>query len=144
MEFIIWLNAVGRGSKVVLVAYNGLRFDAKILLSKIIEFKLKKEFTNICIGFVDPFVMVKELYPNCPKKGQDAMMNHFKLHAKHEDQTHNAILDCNDLRRLTKKIYQEQSKKNPSEKSSQARFCMRYFQSIEDIAAENNAACVLS
>ena len=111
-EFIEWLRLVGSGTKVLLVAYNTFAFDAIILLKKMEEFGLLSQFVNVCQGFADPLVAARELYANLKSRKQDAMMKHFKLISPYESQSHNAIEDANDLRRLTFKMVQDHSKRN--------------------------------
>ena len=144
LEFIIWLRNQNHrsGSKVVLVAYNAIKFDTPILLKKIIEHNLKSEFLDTCSGFIDPFKAVCELYPGYRSKSQENMLKSFKLMAPHEFTSHNAIQDCNDLRRLTAKMTEEYVKKHPKKTAND--FYQKYFVSCQELNENMKHSCVIS
>ena len=135
LEFIIWLRNQNHrsGSKVVLVAYNAMKFDAPILLKKIFEQNLKSEFLDTCSGFIDPFKAVLKLYPGYRDKSQENMLKSFKLLAPHEFTSHNAIQDCNDLRRLTAKMAEDFLKKFPERTANDFYKKYLYFISCREL-----------
>ena len=114
LSFIIWLRKVsediGNGTKVVLVAYNAFRFDAKLLLQKIEENSLGSLFNAIVKGFIDPYVAVCELHPSLTSKSQENVLKYLKIYSDFKTQSHNALQDANDLRRLCKKLHSDYNK----------------------------------
>ena len=55
------------------------------------------------------------------------MLKSFKLLAPHESTAHNALQDCNDLRRLTVKMGEDYAKKHP--KNRWQDFLQMFFRS---------------
>jgi hypothetical protein len=56
------------------VAYNGFKFDGRILLKKLVDFGLLNAFANVVVGFVDPLVAAREHFRHLPSKTMEAMM----------------------------------------------------------------------
>lgn len=138
-EFVEWLRLVGSGTKVLLVAYNAFDFDAIILTKKMEEFGLTSQFFNVCQGFADPLIASRELYANLKSRRQDAMMKHFKLISHYENQSHNAIEDANDLRRLTFKMVEENSKNKRNHQGlTWKEFLGKYRRTIGDIKTSDS------
>ena len=146
LEFIIWLRNQNHrsGSKVVLVAYNAMKFDTPILLKKIIEHNLKSEFIDTCSGFIDPFKAVCKLYPGYRSKSQENMLKSLKLMAPHEFTSHNAIQDCNDLRRLTAKMAEDYVKKFPERTANDFYQKYLYFISCQELDEKMKHTCLVS
>ncbi|KAJ8678038.1 hypothetical protein QAD02_013825 [Eretmocerus hayati] len=56
------------GCPVILIAHNGFRFDAPILLKLIVSVGLLKQFTDVVAGFVDSWAIFKLLLPERKKE----------------------------------------------------------------------------
>ena len=88
-----------------------MKFDAVVLMKHIIQFELTSELRSVVYGFIDPFKTVCDLYPYQKYKGQEAMCKQFGILGGFDSQEHNALSDCNELRRLCKKLFEEFTKK---------------------------------
>ena len=111
-QFVIWLHNLFESSgskKVILIAYNAFSFDALILMKKLKENTLNDFFAQVCYGFADPLVLARDKYSNFPSRKMEYMLKHFNLLHEHNEQSHNAIMDAYDLRRLTFKFKEEDS-----------------------------------
>jgi DNA polymerase III alpha subunit (gram-positive type) len=117
LAFILWLNRIGSGSRVLLIAYNAFKFDACVLLKRLREHGLEQAFSNICRGFMDPLLVSRAFYKHLPSRRMEDMLKHFDLLANSGIQTHNAIQDANDLRRLTMKMAEDINLKENCRKS---------------------------
>eukprot|EP00093_Oithona_nana_P008114 08114.XXX_406698_407042_1 [CDS] Oithona nana genome sequencing. len=103
------------------------------------EFGLTSQFFNVCQGFADPLIASRELYANLKSRRQDAMMKHFKLISHYENQSHNAIEDANDLRRLTFKMVEENSKNKRNHQGlTWKEFLGKYRRTIADIKTSDS------
>jgi DNA polymerase III epsilon subunit-like protein len=97
-RFVDWLRD-DVGAPVALVAYNGHKFDAPVLLGQLDRFGL--EVDDVVATFVDPFVFVRDhgIDGGGGKRSQKDLMETFKVRSQGE--SHNAVYDAEDLRRLT-------------------------------------------
>ncbi len=56
------------------VAYNGFKFDGRILLKKIREYKVDKKLADVIVGFIDPLETSKEHFPQQQSRSMNSMM----------------------------------------------------------------------
>jgi hypothetical protein len=56
------------------VAYNGFKFDGRILLKKIREFEVGPSFSDVIVGFIDPLEASKVYYSQLKSRSMEAMM----------------------------------------------------------------------
>lgn len=135
-QFIDWLRNVGCGKKVVLVAYNGFAFDGRILLKKLVDFQLMENFRLVCQGFADPLIAARLHYAKLPSRRMECMLKYFGL-LDEQDQTHNAILDAEDLRKLTLAMAKDVMRKKQEVGDSVPTwkvFMSNHFKNVQEIA----------
>ncbi|XP_059191750.1 DNA polymerase III PolC-type-like [Centropristis striata] len=82
---------------VLLVAHNAHRFDAPLISRVIRELSLLEEFRQVVTGFVDTFVLSKNLFPNLGRYSQEHLVKHF-LATSYD--AHNAVKDTSMLQEL--------------------------------------------
>lgn len=82
---------------VLLAAHNAKRFDVPVLTRVLQELDLQQEFQQVVSGFVDTFLLSKNLYRNLGSHSQQYMVRHF-LGRTYE--AHNAVEDATMLQEL--------------------------------------------
>ncbi|KAJ8684808.1 hypothetical protein QAD02_020601 [Eretmocerus hayati] len=65
LDLIHYLKAFG--CPVILIAHNGLRFDVPLIIKLLVSVGLLKDFTDIVAGFVDCWMIFKQLLPERKK-----------------------------------------------------------------------------
>ncbi|MFT7814430.1 uncharacterized protein LOC107076968 [Arapaima gigas] len=83
--------------KPVLVAHNALRFDAPVLIRALREFALQSKLEHILDGFLDTFLLSKELHKGVRKYSQEYLV---LLFLKKTYKAHNALEDVKALQEL--------------------------------------------
>nr|XP_033491725.1 three prime repair exonuclease 2-like [Epinephelus lanceolatus] len=82
---------------VLLAAHGAKRFDAPVLTRVLRRLSLHQEFQQVVSGFVDTFLLSKNLYRNLSSHSQQYMVRHF-LGRTYE--AHNAVEDATMLQEL--------------------------------------------
>ncbi|XP_049429307.1 DNA polymerase III PolC-type-like isoform X2 [Epinephelus fuscoguttatus] len=82
---------------VLLAAHGAKRFDAPVLTRVLRRLALHQEFQQVVSGFVDTFLLSKNLYRNLGSHSQQYMVRHF-LGRTYE--AHNAVEDATMLQEL--------------------------------------------
>ncbi|XP_033491725.2 DNA polymerase III PolC-type-like [Epinephelus lanceolatus] len=82
---------------VLLAAHSAKRFDAPVLTRVLRRLSLHQEFQQVVSGFVDTFLLSKNLYRNLSSHSQQYMVRHF-LGRTYE--AHNAVEDATMLQEL--------------------------------------------
>ncbi|XP_049928586.1 DNA polymerase III PolC-type-like isoform X6 [Epinephelus moara] len=82
---------------VLLAAHGAKRFDAPVLTRVLRRLSLQQEFQQVVSGFVDTFLLSKNLYRNLSSHSQQYMVRHF-LGKTYE--AHNAVEDATMLQEL--------------------------------------------
>jgi DNA polymerase III alpha subunit (gram-positive type) len=98
----VWNNSRGR---VVLIAHNGFRFDAPVLINNILSHNVE-DLVGICrviSGFGDTLESFRERYPNERSHSQASLMRRFEM----RDQSHDALDDAKDLMHLVQLAAEE-------------------------------------
>ncbi|KAL7403391.1 hypothetical protein ABVT39_028374 [Epinephelus coioides] len=94
-SFISFLRSFRR--PVLLAAHGAKRFDAPVLTRVLRRLSLHQEFQQVVSGFVDTFLLSKNLYRNLSSHSQQYMVHHF-LGRTYE--AHNAVEDATMLQEL--------------------------------------------
>ncbi|XP_042352497.1 DNA polymerase III PolC-type-like [Plectropomus leopardus] len=94
-SFIDFLRSFRR--PVLLAAHNARRFDAPVLTRVLRTLFLRQEFQQVVSGFVDTFLLSKNLYRDLGSHSQEYMVRHF-LGMAYE--AHNAVEDARMLQEL--------------------------------------------
>lgn len=94
-SFISFLRSFRR--PVLLAAHGAKRFDAPVLTRVLRRLALHQEFQQVVSGFVDTFLLSKNLYRNLGSHSQQYMVRHF-LGRTYE--AHNAVEDATMLQEL--------------------------------------------
>lgn len=132
-EFILWLANIGSGCKVSLVAYSGCRYDAPLLEKKMAEHpNLYEKFKLYHDEMIDPINAVATLYPQIQPKSFENVLNHFGILHPDEKQSHNALEDANNLRKLCEIMYAQKGR--PFGLTYDA-FCQKYYKRHEPLYA---------
>ncbi|XP_015243573.1 PREDICTED: DNA polymerase III PolC-type-like isoform X2 [Cyprinodon variegatus] len=96
-SFIAFLRSFRR--PVLLAAHNAKRFDAPVLLRVLRKCSLFQEFQQVVSGFLDTFLLSKNLYPYHDRYSQECLVEYFV--GKPYD-AHNALEDARMLQELFK------------------------------------------
>ena len=67
-NFLDWLESVGGGKQVVLVAHNAHAFDMRRLLFNLIESSLYERAASLIKGFVDTLPMFRDMFQIKPNE----------------------------------------------------------------------------
>ncbi|KPP68311.1 hypothetical protein Z043_113019 [Scleropages formosus] len=96
---ITFVDFVRSFSRPVLVAHNAFRFDAPVLARALREFCLQSEMEHVLSGFLDTFLLSKELLgpTGIRKYSQEYLVEHF---LKKSYRAHNALEDVKALQEL--------------------------------------------
>ena len=131
-QFISWLQSIYQqtDSKVVLIAYNAFGFDALVLMNRLKEHNLLRNFKSFCAGFCDPLILAKERFSMLRNRKLENMLKYFQLIQEDEEQTHNAISDAYHLLRLTKRFNAGEDGQSSGPMWS---MLQNYFKSTEEI-----------
>lgn len=97
-----WLIDISRFG-VILVAFNGHKFDAKVLWR---EFRRCGIDPGIITAIIDPFVYLKNINSPHAGKGQQDLMD--SLNVARLPGAHNAIVDAENLRRIFHELVETQ------------------------------------
>lgn len=98
-SFVDWLKSLD--SKVVLVAHNCRKFDAKVLVSALneVNHSLLEEFCEIVIAFADSLRIFREWYPGRSTYAQGSLVTDL---LQRQYNAHHAVGDCEALASLLK------------------------------------------
>ncbi|XP_071348554.1 maternal protein exuperantia-1-like [Trachinotus anak] len=96
-SFIAFLRSFRR--PVLLAAHNARRFDAPVLTRVLQQYSLRQEFQRVVSGFVDTFLLSKNLFRSQASYSQENLVRHFL--GKTYD-AHNAVEDARMLQELFK------------------------------------------
>ncbi|XP_031169684.1 DNA polymerase III PolC-type-like isoform X3 [Sander lucioperca] len=94
-SFIDFLRSFRR--PVLLAAHNAKRFDAPVLNRVLRQLSLRKEFQKVVSGYVDTFLLSKNLYPGLRSHSQENMVRHFLGRTYN---AHDAVEDATMLQEL--------------------------------------------
>lgn len=84
---------------VLLAAHNALRFDAPVLARVLRKCSLQHDFHQVVCGFLDTFLLSKDLFPGLGSYSQENMVRHFLGKTYN---AHNAVEDARMLQELYK------------------------------------------
>lgn len=84
---------------VLLAAHNARRFDAPVLTRVLQQYFLLQEFQQVVSGFVDTFLLSKNLFHNLRSYSQESMVQQFLGKTYN---AHNAVEDARMLQELCK------------------------------------------
>lgn len=96
-SFIEFLRSFGQ--PVLLAAHNARRFDMPVILRVLRRCSLKQKFQEVVHGFVDTFILSKQLFPKLSSYSQENMVRHF---LRRTYDAHNAMEDARMLQELYK------------------------------------------
>ncbi|KAM4553038.1 DNA polymerase III subunit epsilon-like [Fundulus diaphanus] len=96
-SFLAFLRSFHR--PVVLAAHNAKRFDAPVLTRVLRQYSLLQEFQQVVSGFLDTFLLSKNLYQGLPRYSQQFLVCHFLGRSYN---AHNAEDDAKMLQELYK------------------------------------------
>ncbi|GAA6227059.1 uncharacterized protein LOC111229798 [Lates japonicus] len=82
---------------VLLAAHNARRFDAPVLTRVLQQCYLRQEFQQVVFGFLDTFLLSKNLYRGLASYSQENMVRHFLGKTYN---AHNAVEDAKMLQEL--------------------------------------------
>ncbi|KAM9352097.1 DNA polymerase III PolC-type-like [Symphorus nematophorus] len=82
---------------VLLAAHNARRFDAPVLTRVLRQFSLRQEFQEVVSGFLDTFLLGKNVFHGLPSYSQAYLVRHF-LRKTYD--AHNAVEDARMLQEL--------------------------------------------
>ncbi|XP_051237832.1 protein PML [Dicentrarchus labrax] len=94
-SFITFLRSFRR--PVVLAAHSARRFDAPVLTRVLTQFVLRQEFQKVVSGFLDTFLLSKNVFHGLNSYSQENLVRHFL--GKTYD-AHNAMEDARMLQEL--------------------------------------------
>ncbi|XP_041652221.1 uncharacterized protein LOC121515491 [Cheilinus undulatus] len=97
-SFIAFLRSFHR--PVILAAHNARRFDAPVITRVLRQISLRQEFLQVVTGFLDTFLLGKNVYHGLASYSQVYMVNYFL--GKTYD-AHNAVEDARMLQELFKR-----------------------------------------
>ncbi|XP_017292499.1 DNA polymerase III PolC-type-like [Kryptolebias marmoratus] len=97
-SFISFLRSFRR--PVLLAAHNAKCFDAPVLTRVLRVHALLQEFQQVVSGFLDTFLLSKNLYPRLSSHSQEYMVRHFLGKSYN---AHNAVEDARMLQELYKR-----------------------------------------
>ncbi|XP_072241361.1 DNA polymerase III PolC-type-like [Leuresthes tenuis] len=96
-SFIAFLRSFRR--PVLLAAHNAKRFDAPVLTRVLQHYSLTQEFQQVVSGFLDTFLLSKNLYSYVPSHSQEYLVQYFLGKSYN---AHNAVEDAKMLKELFK------------------------------------------
>ncbi|XP_041853380.1 DNA polymerase III PolC-type-like [Melanotaenia boesemani] len=96
-SFMAFLRSFRR--PVLLAAHNARRFDAPVLTRVLRKHSLLQEFQQVVSGFLDTFLMSKNLYRSVASHSQESLVRHFLGKSYN---AHNAVEDAKMLQELYK------------------------------------------
>lgn len=94
-SFIEFLRSFG--NPVLLAAHNAKRFDAPVLTRVLQQLNIRQEFRQVVSGFVDTFLLSKNLFRDLPRHSQEFLVHYF---LKTTYDAHNAMQDATMLQKL--------------------------------------------
>ncbi|KAM9377221.1 DNA polymerase III subunit epsilon-like [Pholidichthys leucotaenia] len=94
-SFITFLRSFHQ--PVLLAAHNAMRFDALVLTRVLKQYSLLQEFQQVVSGFLDTFLLSKNLFRHLSSYSQKNMVRHFLGRTYN---AHNAVEDARMLQEL--------------------------------------------
>ncbi|XP_070764046.1 DNA polymerase III subunit epsilon-like [Enoplosus armatus] len=94
-SFLAFLRSFRR--PVLLAAHNARRFDAPVLTRVLQKFSLRQDFQQVVSGFLDTFLLSKNVFPGLCRYSQEYLVRHFLGKTYN---AHNAVEDAKMLQEL--------------------------------------------
>lgn len=94
-SFITFLRSFHQ--PVLLAAHSVMRFDAPVLTRVLRQYSLQQEFQQVVSGFLDTFLLSKNVYHGLRSYSQQALVHHFLGKTYN---AHNAMEDARALQEL--------------------------------------------
>eukprot|EP00095_Tigriopus_kingsejongensis_P000211 snap_masked-scaffold41_size498431-processed-gene-3.15 protein:Tk00211 transcript:snap_masked-scaffold41_size498431-processed-gene-3.15-mRNA-1 annotation:"dna polymerase iii -type-like" len=121
-NFVDWLRRFKNSQGVILVAFNGISYDSKVLLAELEKHQVP--YLDVIYGLYDPYLAIRIALPPNVKPNQRDIATFYNVPPVAEGQDHNALFDAANLRQITAR-YLSHSGKCAEEEGEWAEFVIK-------------------